>query len=208
MRAPWLTWVWPIIILLSTLAVALITFLFPTVGIRPVVIMCFLFLIPGITVVRFFRTGETAVEWMFAIALSFAIDAFVDGIILYARQWSPTHIMSFLIGFCFGGAIAQLALLRPASAVAEPMSSHSKDRAIRFDFETQMAAEHTENFQTTIDAEGIKNFQTTIATEDMEDPEDTKELPAVSLQSHQSLLEMSQEKTVPLEKPELSGKEV
>ena len=71
-----------------------------------------------------------------------------------------------------------------------------------------MAAEHTENFQTTIDAEGIKNFQTTIATEDMEDPEDTKELPAVSLQSHQSLLEMSQEKTVPLEKPELSGKEV
>src|SRR5438876_7804001 len=101
MRAPWLTWRWPIIILLSTIAVTLLTFWFPEMELRPVVIMCFLFLIPGMTIVRFFHMGETAVEWMLAIALSFAIDAFVAGIILYARQWSPVHIMSFLIGFCF-----------------------------------------------------------------------------------------------------------
>jgi hypothetical protein len=123
MRTPWLTWVWPIVILLSTLAVTLITFLFPAVGIRPIVIMCFLFLIPGMTLVRFFRTGETAVEWMLAIALSFTIDAFVAGIILYAGQWSPIHIMSFLIGFCFSGALAQLVILRPISDSVESLPS-------------------------------------------------------------------------------------
>lgn len=126
LRASLLSWIWPAIILLSTLTVTLLTFLFPQAQMRPIVTMGFLFVIPGMTIVRFFRTGEVAVEWMLAIALSFAIDAFVAGIILYAGQWSPTHILSFLIGFCPCGAIAQLVLLHPVSTVIPSISANEK----------------------------------------------------------------------------------
>jgi hypothetical protein len=212
MRAPWFTWVWPIIILLSTLAVTLITFLFPGVGIRPAVIMCFLFLIPGMTIVRFFYIGETAVEWMFAIVLSFTIDAFVAGVILYAGQWSPTHIMSFLIGFCFSGAIAQLVIIRPTPSGAEPvppiikyteMRINTEGTEVRFDPERVEDPEDTKDIETRFGPEGVEGLEMRIDIENI----DTKALPAASLPSHQSFQEDTQEKTVPLEKSELSGKE-
>jgi len=122
MRLRWIIWGWPLCILLFTLAVTLITFLFPGIGARPAVSMAFLFVIPGMTVVRFFRIKDIAIELMLAIALSFAIDAFTAGIILYAGQWSPKNILSFLIGFCFSGAIAQLAIVRPALTLAHPLA--------------------------------------------------------------------------------------
>ncbi len=121
MRLRWITWGWPLCILLFTLAVTLLTFLFPDIGARPVVIMVFLFVIPGMAVVRFFRIEDIAIELMLAIALSFSIDAFTAGIILYAGHWSPKNILSFLIGFCFSGAIAQLVLVRPIQALAQPI---------------------------------------------------------------------------------------
>jgi len=141
--------------------------------------MGFLFLIPGITIVRFFHTGETAVEWMLAIVLSFTIDAFVAGIILYAGQWSPINIMSFLIGFCFIGAIAQLVILRPDSTIAEIETPNSKNTKVQID------TERTEGSEMRCD------------------PEVTQLRPAVLLHFHEDTLE----KTVSLENPELSGKE-
>ncbi len=121
MRLRWIIWAWPLCILLFTLAVTIITFVFPDIGARPAVIMAFLFVIPGMAVVRFFRIEDIAIELMLAIALSFSIDAFTAGIILYAGQWSPKHILSFLIGFCFSGAIAQLAIVRPTQTLIHPL---------------------------------------------------------------------------------------
>jgi hypothetical protein len=121
MRLRWITWGWPLCILLFTLAVTLLTFMFPDIGARPVVIMTFLFVIPGMAVVRFFRIEDIAIEFMLAIALSFSIDAFAAGVILYAGHWSPQNILSFLIGFCFSGAIAQLVLVRPVLTLTQPL---------------------------------------------------------------------------------------
>jgi hypothetical protein len=122
MRLRWIIWGWPLCILLFTLAVTLIAFVFPDSGARPAVIMAFLFVIPGMAVVRFFLIEDIAIELMLAIALSFAIDAFTAGIILYAGQWSPKNILSFLIGFCFSGAVAQLAIVRPALTHVHPLA--------------------------------------------------------------------------------------
>jgi hypothetical protein len=227
MRTPWLTWVWPIVILLSTLAVTLITFLFPAVGIRPVVIMCFLFLIPGMTLVRFFRTGETAVEWMLAIALSFTIDAFVAGVILYAGQWSPIHIMSFLIGFCFSGALAQLVILRPISdsveslpsdltsmtttALASPLLS-DLEHMITVDLAKPLPPEleDTEDIEATLILSKTKDTddaEATLILQGTKDTDDTQKQAAVFLHLQQLFRENAQEKKVSLEKPEFSGKE-
>lgn len=110
-RVSWLMWLWPAIITLSAVAVELVAFVFPGIVVHPVLIMWFLFVCPGMTILRFFRLGETVVEWMLALALSLAIDAFIAGIVLYAGWWSPLSILSMLIGFCFVGVIIQLLVI-------------------------------------------------------------------------------------------------
>ena len=122
MRLRWMIWAWPLCILLFTLAVTLITFVFPDNGARPAVIMAFLFVIPGMAVVRFFRIEDIAIELMLALALSFSIDAFTAGIVLYAGQWSQKNILSFLIGLCLSSAVAQLAIVRPTQTLVHPLN--------------------------------------------------------------------------------------
>src|SRR5437667_15454 len=79
-RVSWLMWLWPMIIMLSASAAGLVTFVFPGLVVRPAVVMWFLFVCPGMTVVRFFGLAENIIEWMLALALSFVIDAFIAGI--------------------------------------------------------------------------------------------------------------------------------
>jgi hypothetical protein len=109
-------WVWSTIIVLSTIAAGLVTFVFPGTIFRPAVVMWFLFICPGMTIVRFFRLSETVMEWTLALALSFAIDAFIAGILLYAGWWSPPRILSALIVFCLIGVMMQLVVFYSGSA--------------------------------------------------------------------------------------------
>ncbi len=117
MRIPWKRWVWPAAIVLSTIAAGLVTFVPPGTMLRPALLMWFLFVCPGMTVVRFFRLSETVIEWTLALALSFAIDAFIAGILLYAGWWSPTRILGTLIVFCDIGVMMQLVVLYSGSSV-------------------------------------------------------------------------------------------
>jgi hypothetical protein len=116
MRIPWLKWVWPTTIVLSAIAAGLVTFVFPGTMLRPALVMWFLFVCPGMTAVRFFRLSETVIEWTLALALSFAIDAFIAGILLYAGWWSPPRILSILIVFCDIGVMIQLVVIYSGSA--------------------------------------------------------------------------------------------
>jgi hypothetical protein len=101
-------WWYPALIVLSVLAASLVMFVYPDVAVRPLLIMGFLCVCPGLTVVRFFRLNETLIEWMLVIALSIAIDAFIAGILLYAGRWSPEDILIVLLSFCLVGAILML----------------------------------------------------------------------------------------------------
>jgi hypothetical protein len=98
---------WPIIIIMSALATGLVSFVFTDIPIRPIIVLWFLFVCPGMVLVRFLRLKEPVVEWTVAIALSFAVDASVAGILLYAGRWSPTGILEILMGISLGGAIMQ-----------------------------------------------------------------------------------------------------
>lgn len=60
---------------------------------------------------RFLRLAEPVVEWILAIALSFAVDAMVAGVLLYAGRWSPTGTLEILMGISLGGAILQTGFL-------------------------------------------------------------------------------------------------
>jgi hypothetical protein len=112
MRSSWLTWPWPIILILSTIAAGLVTFVLPGIVLRPVIVFWFLFVCPGMALVRFLRLKEPVVEWTLALALSFSIDAIVAGIQLYAGGWSPSITLVIIMFLCLGGAIMQIAMLR------------------------------------------------------------------------------------------------
>ena len=108
---------WPVIIILSAIAAGLVSFVFTEIAIRAIIVFWFLFICPGMILVRFLRLKEPVVEWTLAIALSFAIDAIVAGIQLYAGKWSPAGTLTLLIGLSLGGAIVQLVMMVPATGI-------------------------------------------------------------------------------------------
>ena len=105
-----LLWLWPAIIILSTVAAGLVTFVVTDTVARPFIVLWFLFVCPGMALVRFFRLEELVVEWILALALSFAVDAIVAGVLLYAGRWSPTATLELLMGISLGGTILQIGL--------------------------------------------------------------------------------------------------
>ena len=116
MRSSWMIWLWPIILILSAIAAGLVTFVLPAISVRPIIVIWFLFICPGMVLVRFLRLKEPVVEWTLALALSFSIDAIMAGIQLYAGRWSPTETLVILISLCIGGAIMQIAMGRTVAS--------------------------------------------------------------------------------------------
>jgi hypothetical protein len=105
-------WLYPALIMLSVFAASLVTFVYPHTTVRPLLIIWFLFICPGLSVVRFFQLREIVMEWLLALALSIAIDAGIAGGLLYAGRWSPVHILLVLLCLCFVGGILQCCFIR------------------------------------------------------------------------------------------------
>ncbi|HZO71277.1 MAG TPA: hypothetical protein VFB60_03680 [Ktedonobacteraceae bacterium] len=97
------TFVWPIVVIVSTYLVGLVTFMFPAATVRPLLVLWFLVVCPGIVVVRFLRLRSPAAEWALIVALSLVIDGIVAGIQLYSGRWSPFATMVILMMFCSVG---------------------------------------------------------------------------------------------------------
>ena len=110
LHTSWSRWLYPTMIVLSIVAASLDIFVLSDGVMHQFIIMWFLLVCPGMAVVRFFQLKEVAVEWLLALALSIAIDAFIAGILLYAGWWSPLNIFIVLISFCLIGAMMQLVL--------------------------------------------------------------------------------------------------
>jgi hypothetical protein len=104
----WPIWGWPVVIICSAVATRLVTLVLPSIVVQPIIVMWFLFVCPGMVLVRFFRIREVVAEWMLALALSIAIDAIVASVALYVGEWSPANILDILIGYCLIGAVGQL----------------------------------------------------------------------------------------------------
>ena len=104
------TWLWPLTIMVSAGAAAVCTYVLPGSVIRPFVDMWFLFVCPGMALVRLFRLNNTMAEWMLALALSFALDGIVAGLLLYANHWSPTTALFILLNVSLLAAMAQVIL--------------------------------------------------------------------------------------------------
>ncbi len=115
----WLSRLWPTTILLSAIAACIVAFTMPGTVVALVVILWFLFMCPGMAVVRFMRMSEAVVEWTLAVAVGLSIDAIVAGIFLYGHIWSPPAILITLVVFSIAGAIGQLVIIRPGYMAQE-----------------------------------------------------------------------------------------
>lgn len=99
---------WPVIVILSALAAGLVNFVFPDIVGRPIVLLWFLFVCPGMMLIRFFQLKEPVTEWTLAIALSLVIDAAVASIQMYSGNWSPPITLAIIIGICIVGVFIQI----------------------------------------------------------------------------------------------------
>ena len=98
---------WSLTLILSIIAVGLVNFVFTNAIVRPVIVMWFLFVCPGMAVTRLLNLKEGITEWALALALSFSIDAIIASILLYAGMWSPDGILVLLMAFCCCCVIGQ-----------------------------------------------------------------------------------------------------
>jgi hypothetical protein len=103
---------WPSIIMLSILATGLVSFVVTDITVRPLIVLWFLFICPGMALVWFLRPEEPVVKWTLAIALSLAIDGIVAGILMYTGQWSLTGTLAILMGISLGGVLMQIGFSR------------------------------------------------------------------------------------------------
>lgn len=101
-------WLWPAVIIGSSLSVGILTFADIESPLRPVVSLWFLFICPGMAMVRLIGVDDMMVEVTLAVALSLALDALVAMTLLYAGWWSPEGSLSVLIGVSVIGAATQL----------------------------------------------------------------------------------------------------
>ena len=108
----WQSWVWPVLILLSSLASVGVTFADWQSPIRALLILWFIVICPGMGLVRLLRLHDPLAEFMFAIGLSIALATIVASAILYADLWSPPLILAILATISIAGAFVQLLLPR------------------------------------------------------------------------------------------------
>jgi hypothetical protein len=96
---------WPVLMIMSSAAAAFVTVVDTDAWVRPVIVLWFLMVCPGMALTRFLHLREPIFEWMLAVALSLAVDAFVAGILLYAGRWSPPSAFAILLGLTVGGTL-------------------------------------------------------------------------------------------------------
>ncbi|BCL81636.1 hypothetical protein ccbrp13_41010 [Ktedonobacteria bacterium brp13] len=89
-------WFWPIVIICFALAAPITMRVLPGSPLRPLVMMVFLFICPGMALIRFLRLRERASKLALALAVSFSVDGLIAGAYLYSHHWSPLGIMNTL----------------------------------------------------------------------------------------------------------------
>ncbi len=96
---------WTLILILSAVAAGLLTLLTNDGAVRVAVVLWFLLVCPGMTLVRFLHLSEPLLEWVLAITLSLAADTFAGGVLLYSSRWTPSGAFSILLALTLGGAL-------------------------------------------------------------------------------------------------------
>jgi len=98
--------VWPAAIALSSGAI-LGLFLSGFGGpLQLAVALWFLFVCPGMALVRLLHLDQPLAEWMAAVALSIALGGIIASVLVYTQNWSPPMALESLVAIAIVGAVA------------------------------------------------------------------------------------------------------
>jgi len=96
--------VWPAAIVLSSAAV-LGLFLSGFGGLLQLTMaLWFLFVCPGMALVRLLHLDQPLAEWVAAVALSIALGGIIASVLVYTQSWSPAVALEALVAVTVGGA--------------------------------------------------------------------------------------------------------
>lgn len=104
---------WPALLVVSALATGALVFSGFEDPFRPVVVLAFLFVCPGLALVRLLAIGEPVTELTLGVALSIALAVLVPGTLIYTGAWSPKLGLALLIAATLAASVREL--LRPRS---------------------------------------------------------------------------------------------
>lgn len=99
---------WPLILIVSGIAIGIIQMLDLSSPIRPFLAFWFLLVCPGMAFVRLLKMQHTLIELTTAIALSLTLNTIVAEIMIYTDIWSSDWAVAVLISITIIGAVLQL----------------------------------------------------------------------------------------------------
>jgi hypothetical protein len=99
---------WPGGMIGSAILVALVAFVLPLEPVRPLLVVPFLLICPGMALVRRFRLAEWWLEFLLAIGVSVAVDTLLATAMVYAGVWSPRLLLAVLVWLSLIAGIEEL----------------------------------------------------------------------------------------------------
>jgi hypothetical protein len=107
--------VWPWVVGVSAAVTALIVYADLEFALRPVVVLWFLLVCPGMALVRPLRLGDSGSELAIAIALSLALDTIVAGSMVYAGLADFEAMFTLLLAITLAAVAGDVVLRAPLS---------------------------------------------------------------------------------------------
>lgn len=95
-------------LLAVTASTALLSLLDVTGPLRLAVTVAFFLLVPGWSVVAFFRPGTSSITWALVVAVSVGIDLIVGQIMLVTGQWRPALASAAVLAVCAALLVTRL----------------------------------------------------------------------------------------------------
>lgn len=103
-------WFWPVILTVSVATTAAVFFAESRLVFRPLLVLWFLLVCPGMAIVRIFDVQEPLLEWVLSSALSISLAGIITTIQIYTHNWSPGTALWILISITLAGVVIQAML--------------------------------------------------------------------------------------------------
>ncbi|MBN1679604.1 MAG: hypothetical protein JW966_04880 [Anaerolineae bacterium] len=103
-----LTWIWPVIIVVSAWVTGLVVFMDALPPVRPALVFWFVLVCPGMAYVNLLKLDDIASQLTLGVALSLALGAIVAALMVYTERWSPDAGLGILIGISLLGVLIRL----------------------------------------------------------------------------------------------------
>lgn len=101
-------WLWPRVLMLSALAVAVTVFWDLDYVLRPPLALWFVVVCPGMAIVRLLRISNAGMELTLGIAMSLLATLVVSTVTVYGGDFSADGSLMVLVTICVVGSVLQM----------------------------------------------------------------------------------------------------